>query len=170
MRAFHVYCNTMKSVPYVGQNIIFKCEYNNTHDKFAVAGKTLLKGRIAPITVGYVSRELSHLTWYEIHEGAQFEATTHNTKARASLLMQCWLEIRIKVKMDLALVEKLLLYITKVKEMKYLVIGEYVDDLKEIIKDFLGPETVESLDHDDDEEEELCETEDERCEDNEIIG
>ena len=54
--------------------------------------------------------------------------------------------------------------------MKYLVIGEYVDDLKEIIKDFLGPETVESLDHDDDEEEELCETEDERCEDNEIIG
>ena len=52
----------MKSVPYVGQNIIFKCEYNNTHDKFAVAGKTLLKGRIAPITVGYVSRELSHHT------------------------------------------------------------------------------------------------------------
>ena len=73
--------------------------------------------------------------------------------------------------MDLALVEKLLLYITKVKEMKYLVTGEYVDDLKEIIKEFLGLETVESLDHnDDDEEEELCETEDERCEDNEIIG
>ena len=73
--------------------------------------------------------------------------------------------------MDLALVEKLLLYITKVKEMKYLVTGEYVDDLKEIIKEFLGPETVESLDHnDDDEEEELCETENERCEDNEIIG
>ena len=73
--------------------------------------------------------------------------------------------------MDLALVEKLLLYITEVKEMKYLVTGEYVDDLKEIIKEFLGLETVESLDHnDDDEEEELCETEDERCEDNEIIG
>ena len=73
--------------------------------------------------------------------------------------------------MDLALVEKLLLYITKVKEMKYLVTGEYVDDLKEIIKEFLGPETVESLNHnDDDEEEELCETENERCEDNEIIG
>ena len=59
LRGFHVYCNTVNWVPYVGQNIIFKREYNNKHDRFAMAGKTLLKVRIAPITAAHVPRELS---------------------------------------------------------------------------------------------------------------
>ena len=46
LRGFHVYCNTVNWVPYVGQNIIFKREYNNKHDRFAVAGKTLLKAAL----------------------------------------------------------------------------------------------------------------------------
>ena len=56
LRGFHVYYNTVNWVLYFGQNIIFKCEYNSKHDRCAVAGKTLLKGRIAPITVRHVPR------------------------------------------------------------------------------------------------------------------
>ena len=52
------------------------------------------------------------------------------------------------------------------EKIKYAVIGEYVDNSKEILKEPVGPETVESLD---DEDEEPGDTEDENCEDNEII-
>ena len=54
-----------------------------------------------------------------------------------------------------------------VEEIKYAVIGEYVDNSKEILKEPVGPETVESLD---DEDEEPGDTEDENSEDNEIIA
>ena len=74
-RAFHVYWNTANCVPYVGQDMIFKREYSNKYDSFAVAAKTLLKRRIAPITVRHVPRELSQHTWYAIQEG-------HNLKQR----------------------------------------------------------------------------------------
>ena len=73
-------------------------EYNNKHDRFPVSGKTLLKGRIAPITVGHIPRELSPHTLYAIKEGAQLEATVHNTKARPSPLVQSGLEISVRVK------------------------------------------------------------------------
>ena len=51
------------------------------------------------------------------------------------------------------------------EEIKYPVTGKYVDDSKEILKEFVGPEAVESLD--DEEDEELGDTEDGNCEDNE---
>ena len=51
-------------------------------------------------------------------------------------------------------------------EIKYPVTGEYVDNSKEILKEPVGPEAVESLD---DEDEELGDTTDENCEHNEII-
>ena len=47
-----------------------------------MAGKTLLKSCIAPIAVGQVPTELSWHTWYVMQEGAQLEATVHDTKAR----------------------------------------------------------------------------------------
>ena len=166
LRGFRVYCNTVNWVPYVGQNIIFKCEYNNKHDRFSVAGKTPLKGRITPITVGHVPRELSCKTCHAVQEGAQFEATVYNTKARHSPLVQGRLEIPIRGKVVWPLVEKLSIYITKVEDIKYLVTEEYVDDSKEILKEFVGHK-AESLD--DDRDEELGDTEDENCEDNEII-
>ena len=52
-------------------------------------------------------------------------------------------------------------------EIKYPVTGEYVDNSKEILKEPVGPEAVESLN--DDEDEELGDTTDENCEHNEII-
>ena len=81
--------------------------------------------------------------------------------------MQGGLEIPIMVKFIWPLVEKLSIFITKVGEIKYPVIGEYLDDSKEILKEFVGLDAVESLD--DDEDEELGDTQNENCNDNKII-
>ena len=150
--------------PYVEQNIIFKREYENKDDRFAVAGENL-PGRIVPITAGHAPRELSRHTWYTMQDGTQFEATFHNKKAGPSPLVQGELEIPRRVKFVWPLVEKLSIYITK--EIKYPVTGVYVNNSKEILKELVGPEAVESLD--DDEDEKLGDTEDENCEDKEII-
>ena len=50
--------------PYVGQKLTFMREHDNRHDKFAVAGKIMLKGKIGLIIVGHIPRELSRYTWY----------------------------------------------------------------------------------------------------------
>ena len=57
--------------------------------------------------------------------------------------------------------------LNKVEEIKYPVTGEYMDNSTEILTELVSPETIEFLD--DDEDKELCDTEDENCEDNEII-
>ena len=44
---------------HIGQKISFKREHDNNYNKFAVAGKTLLKERIGAITVENIPRELS---------------------------------------------------------------------------------------------------------------
>ena len=54
------------------------------------------------------------------------------------------------------------------EKIKYPVTREDVDDSKEILKELVGPEVVDS--RDDNEDEELDDTEDENCEDNEIIA
>ena len=56
------------------------------------------KDRIALITAGHVPRELSRHTWCTMQDGAQFEATVHNKKARPFPLVQGELEIPIRVK------------------------------------------------------------------------
>ena len=50
------------------------------YDRFVVAGKTLLKGRIVVVTVVDFPRELSRYTWYAVLEGAKFEATVYDIK------------------------------------------------------------------------------------------
>ena len=59
LRGFGVYSNTVNWKPHIGQKISFKREYKNNYDKFAVASKTLLKGRIGAVTIGHIPRELS---------------------------------------------------------------------------------------------------------------
>ena len=76
LRSFHVYSNTVNWRPYVGQKITFKREHSNLHP-FAVAGKTMFKGKITPVAVGHVPRELARYVWYAIMEGAKFEAVVH---------------------------------------------------------------------------------------------
>ena len=77
LRGFHVYSNTVNWRQYVGQKITFKREHNNPHDRFVVAAKTMLKGKIASVTVDHVPRELARYVWYAIMEGAKFEAVVH---------------------------------------------------------------------------------------------
>ena len=72
LRGFHVYSSTVNWKPHIGQKISFKRKHSNNYGKFAVAGKTLLKGRIGAVTVGHIPRELSRHTCYAIQEGAKF--------------------------------------------------------------------------------------------------
>ena len=54
LRGFHVYKNTQNWGPVKWQELIFHCEFDNNFDIFAVTGKKLLPGKLAPSIVGYV--------------------------------------------------------------------------------------------------------------------
>lgn len=153
LRGFHVYSNTVNWKPHIGQKVSFKREHNNTYDRFAVAGTTLLEGRIGAVTVGHIPRELSRYTWYAIQEGATFEATVHDTKAKPSPLIQGGLEIQIKVKVVWSQEEKLSILKAKVEDVNYPMTGEYNDDSKNILNE-IGVHNEEDGDHDDEELEE----------------
>ena len=68
--------------PYVGQKITFKREHSNPNDSFAVPGKTMFKGKIAPVTADHVPRELARYVWYAIMEGGKFKAVVHEEKGK----------------------------------------------------------------------------------------
>ena len=97
LRGFHVYHNTVNWNPYIGQDLSFKCELNNMHDKLAVCGKVLLPGRIAPVVVGHVAKVLSRHIWFAIQKWAKVSAVVDNTKPKPSPLLQGGLEILIKM-------------------------------------------------------------------------
>ena len=148
LRGFHVYSNTINSRPYVGQKLTFKREHDNRHDKFAVAGKTMVKGKIGLIIVGHIPRELSRYTWYAIQEEVKFEAVVHEAKPKLSPLVQGGLEIPMKVTVTWAKVKKLSILVAKVEEIEYPITEEYTDYSQDILAE-LGAETQED-DEDDD--------------------
>ena len=57
-RGFHVYKNTENWRPVKEQELTFYREFGNDIDRFAVAGKTLLLGKLAASIFGHVPREL----------------------------------------------------------------------------------------------------------------
>ena len=59
LRGFHVYKNTENWRPVKGQEMTFHCEFDNDFDRFGLAEKTLLLGKLDPSIVGHVPRELS---------------------------------------------------------------------------------------------------------------
>ena len=59
LRGYHVYSNTVGWKSYVQEKIILKREHKNSYDKFAVAGKVTMKGKIDLIVVGHVPGGLS---------------------------------------------------------------------------------------------------------------
>ena len=69
LRGFHVYKNTGKWRPVKGQELTFHRDFDNDFDRFAVARKTLLPGKLAPSTVGHLPRELSRYIWYALRYG-----------------------------------------------------------------------------------------------------
>ena len=97
LRGFHVYHKTVNWIPYIGQDLSFKCELNNMHDKFTVCGKALLPGKIAYVVVGHVAKELSRHTWFTLQKGAKVSAVVDNTKPKSSPVLQSELEILIKM-------------------------------------------------------------------------
>ena len=59
LRGFHV-CSTTKGwKPYLQEKITFKREHDNVPDRFAASGLATLRGRLAPVVVGHIPRELS---------------------------------------------------------------------------------------------------------------
>ena len=67
------------------------------HEKFAVSGKALLPGKVAPVVVGHVTKELSRHIWFAIQKGAKVSAVVDNTKPKSSPLLQGGLKILIKM-------------------------------------------------------------------------
>ena len=63
LRGFHAYHSTVNWNPCIEQKIFFKREFDNKHDRFAVCSKAMLPGKIAPVVVGYVPKELSRHIW-----------------------------------------------------------------------------------------------------------
>ena len=132
LRGFHIYSNTVNWKPCKGQKVTFKREHKNPYDKFAVAGKTLLKGKVGLIIVGHVPRELSRYIWYAIQEGAKFEVEVHKAKPKLSPLEQGGLEIPIKVLVAWDSCKKLSILVDKIKEVEYPITGNYDDESKNI--------------------------------------
>ena len=97
LRGFHVYHNNVNWNSYIGQDLSFKCELHNMHDKFAVCGKALLPGKIAPVVVGHAAKELSGHIWFAVQKGVKISAVVDNTKPKPSPLLQGGLEILIKM-------------------------------------------------------------------------
>ena len=155
LRGYHVYSNT------VGWKIILKREHKNLHDKFAVAGKVTMKGKIGLIVVGHVPRELSRYVWYSIQEGAKYDVEVHKKTPMASPLLQGGLEIPIKVAVTWNEPEKLSILVAKVQAVEYPLIGEYVDDSKKNLHE-LGIEGDEEDGEDYDNS--YCEVDDEDVE------
>ena len=67
------------------------------HEKFAVSGKALLPGKVAPVVVGHVTKELSRHIWFAIQKGAKVSAVADKTKPKPSPLLQGGFEILIKM-------------------------------------------------------------------------
>ena len=95
LRGFHYYHTKEKWVPFLGQHLTFKREHNNPEDKFAVAGQAALPGRLAPVTVGHIPREISRYMWYAIAHGADVTGKVDSPDPQRSPLLQGGLEIKV---------------------------------------------------------------------------
>ena len=80
-----------------GQELTFHRELDNDFDRFAVAGKTLLPGKLAPSIVGHVPSELSRYIWYALRHGAIMTAEVKGGRPKRSPLVLGRLEILIEI-------------------------------------------------------------------------
>ena len=94
---FHVYKNIENWRPVKGQKLIFHREFDNDFDRFTVAGKTLLPGKLAPSVVGHVPRELSRYIWNAFRYVAIITAEVKDERPMRSPLVQDELEILIEM-------------------------------------------------------------------------
>ena len=159
LRAYHVYRNTENWKPFLEQKITFKREKKNAHDRFAVVGMAMLPGKLAPVIVGHIPRELSRYVWFAILTGAEFNGKVKNTEPKLSPLVQGLLEIAVEVSVTWDDQENLQILEQKVKEVEYPIDGEYVDDSKSILKEILKKDNEDSSESEEEEEGEQQEEE-----------
>ena len=76
-----------------GQKLTFHREFDNNFDRFAVAGKTLLPGKLAPSIVGHVPRELSRYICYALRYGTIITVEVKEELSLISTFVQGGLEI-----------------------------------------------------------------------------
>ena len=98
LRGYHVYRTSWK--PFSKQQLTFKQEKDNKHDRFAVAGQTT--GTIFPSTVGHIPIELSRYIWHALQREAIIKGEVTAIKYKPSPLVQGGLEIpnAVTVKWD----------------------------------------------------------------------
>ena len=142
LRGFHVYRSEWK--PHLDQFITFKQEFENPHDRFAVAGKAKLPGKLCAVTVGHVPREISRHVWYAIKEGAEFSATVKSVSLKPSPLEQGILEIMITMTVKWKNSRAMEVLKNHVEKVSYPENGECSDDSSEILKEIVDNPTSES--------------------------
>ena len=135
LRGFHVYRCEWK--PYLNQPIEFKRELDNPHDRFAVAAKTKLPGKLCAVIVGHVPREMSRHVWYAIREGAEFSGMLKSVAPRPSPLLQGGLEIIITMTAKWQNPKGMDVLKSYVEKVAYPENTEYCDDSSQILKDIL---------------------------------
>ena len=72
-------------------------EFYNDFDRFDVAVKTLLPGKLAPSIFGHSPQELSRYIWYTWRYGAIITVEVKNEHPKRSPLVQGGLEILIEM-------------------------------------------------------------------------
>ena len=92
LRGFHVYSTTKGWKPYLQEKITLKREHDNVHDRFAVSGLTTLRGRLAPVVVGHIPRELSRYVWYALEKAQE----THTLCVFDQLPVVSWRRAKYK--------------------------------------------------------------------------
>ena len=110
----------------------FHREFDKDFDWFAVAGKTLLPGKLAPSKVGYVPCKLSQYSWYALRYDAIITSTVKDESQKRSPLVQGGLEILI----EMSIVWDDAVKIKKRKEkLETVQIGDYTDQSNEILRE-----------------------------------
>ena len=90
LRGYQVYRSSWK--PFLKQQLTFKQEKDNKHDRFAVAGQTVLPGTLFTSSVGHIPIELSRFIWYALQRGAGIRAEVKSVRHKPSPLVQGGLE------------------------------------------------------------------------------
>ena len=139
----NVYSTTKGWKPYLQEKITFKREHDNVHDRFAVSGLATLRGRLAPVVVGHIPRELSRYVWYALEKGAKFNGEVLTAKVKRSPLIQGGLEIPIKVNVQWTDSRNLAVLKQRTEKVSYPIETDYTDDSKSILAEIQDEADVE---------------------------
>ena len=91
---------TENSTPFFGQQISFKREFSNQHDRFAKAEKALLPNKLTCVVIGHIPQEISRHTWNAILIDTLATSKVEDTKPKTSPLVQSGFEIIMCLKVQ----------------------------------------------------------------------